>query len=188
MAHDNTEGNVGLSTTITIQFNDKTADTQVGSMLKAEIDGRDVADGGLNVDGTSFTAGDQPVYLMYKTPDVRIVEHLNTLSSPSGARIDGVGTMQKEDYVVFANSSEGSLSYPVLRGMSYSWVGIDGGTLVMNDLGTRLTTASGDHTLGIARVTYTAGYTSHRITNTPESLGGETEYQVLTIIVGETTL
>ena len=130
-----------LSTSLVIEFANDDEDSGNKSMLKAEIDDRS---DGYNSGSTSFRAGDEPTYLVYKTSDVTINLHMNTLPSPNGiivgsyvptageqeafdlGEIDELPTTETrviEEMLMFACADSAQLSYPLNGKFTYEWVG-----------------------------------------------------------------
>jgi hypothetical protein len=97
-----------VTTSIVINFSSTT-----GSILKAEIDDRTIAEGGYNGGSTSFAPGDEPTFLLYKSSNVTVGTklvsegYLSTLSNPS---------VRKVEQLQFANVKSAELAYPYVGG------------------------------------------------------------------------
>lgn len=99
-----------ITTSIVISFS-----TTTDSILKAEIDDRTATDGGYNNGETSFAPGDEPVFLLYKSTNVTVVQRIvseGTLSSL------GTPTIRKVEQLQFAQEKSSAMSYPYVSGFS----------------------------------------------------------------------
>lgn len=95
---------VTTSITISFQSNDSSA------ILKAEIDARpDGYNGGV----TQFSEGDEPVFLLYKSGNVKVLE---IISSEGSVVKLATGTHKVEEELTFVKSKSASLGYPLNSG------------------------------------------------------------------------
>lgn len=195
-----------ISTTIVVDFTSD--DENSGSVLKVEIDARE---DGFNEGDTSFSALDEPVYLLYKTKNVLVDYHENTLVEPNGVivlelgiedpvdpplgepqvgepgyveppEVPVMGYRDLEQLVVFACSDRATTNYPVDSGFTYEWLGVDPGVAITVENQTQLTVPK--EIIAVARISYSASFLAYRMTNTPESINERTDYTVLTFITG----
>ena len=68
-------------------------------------------------------------------------------------------TEEQEEYVIFENSKEEALSYPIYRVEDYKWIGGDGGNVVFDEYNAKLP----DKINGVLYVKYLTAYTSIKI-------------------------
>lgn len=169
-----------ITTTLVVNFQSGTGEKGI---LRAEIDGRE---DGFNVGRTRFSAGDQPVYLIFKTTNVNVISQVpsfgNVAFHASGI-ITGV-----EQNLQFANTREAQLSQPAIPGTIVTkWIGNDLGALTLQD--DEITVLAGVTGVGVAKVTYSVTFEAYRLTNVivPDPVHGESEFDVLVFITGERT-
>ena len=146
-----------VTTSIVINFEAKT-----GHILKAEIDDRVASDGGYNNGSTSFTPGDNPVFLLYKSSNVTVTAKivsegtLATLSNP---------VIKKIEQLQFANANSAELSYPYVSGFTVlrkspriaDGAAINNGTVKLPSAGTGILEVEYFTTAEAIRVTGAAG-------------------------------
>lgn len=129
-----------VTTSVVVNFTDLASS---GGILTAEIDSRDVADGGLNPNGSTFYAGDEPIFLVYMSSDVTIAA-----LQPSEGSINSLGnvTVLIEQDVTLANEREARMDKPYLSGF----------TVVSSSPGAPALTVSGETTMVTASNTVAA--------------------------------
>lgn len=168
-----------ITTTLVVNFATGAGDA---GFLSAQIDGRE---DGFNQGRSRFTAGDQPVYLIFKTSNVNV---LSQTPSYGAVAFHASGQLDVEQVLTFANTREASLSQPAIPGtLDVKWIGNDLGALTLqSDERTVLASVTG---VGVAKVSYKVDFTAYRLTNVivPDPVHGETDFSVLVYIVGETT-
>lgn len=153
------------------------ADEDRGILL-LEIDAREE---GFNSGRTSFTPGDQPVVLVYKSIDVE----LNDVDSSAGdIAAEGTGTAEIDEYVDFVNTNEAEVRYPIVSILEYKWLGNDLGAPTFSEE-TKLTVPTSG--IGRLKIKYTSNFIAKRLVNVPIVLNGETEYGVLVVAEGSQT-
>lgn len=155
------------------------------SVLQAEIDSREE---GFNSGNTSFTPAQTVYYLVNKTPDVDIVEHLST-----AGRIEYVTsiTVDQEEALAFAGESEATVRYPIAGAYQSKWLGIVPPANLVLTGPTRFALQDSAGTphdgLGMLKVNYSTNFDVYRLTGLPAVLSGESDYSVIIYISGETT-
>ena len=165
-----------VTTTLVVNFQAGTA----ADVLQAEIDSRE---DGLNLGKTRFGKGDQPGYLVFTSANVVL-----TSQTPSAGVVQTVGIedILQEETLRFAEERQASVSKPVFNQAlsSFKWIGNDLGTPTVVDAKTVSVPTLG---VGVLKVTYLARSRQFRLTNIAVPLNGETEFEVLILIKGETT-
>jgi hypothetical protein len=151
-----------------------------GDVLIAEIDSRE---DGFNNGKTRFSAGDQPVFLIYKTDNVTIDS-----ITPSGGLIQNVGVenIVFEETLTFAKERQATIAKPAQSGIldSFKWIGNDLGVPTLADPRTVSVPTEG---VGVLKVTYTSQALVRRLTNITVPFFGENEFVVLIFIEGTAT-
>ncbi len=165
-----------VTTTLVVNF----SAGEGGDVLIAEIDSRE---DGFNGGNTRFGAGDQPVFLIFKTDNVTI-----DLITPSAGLIQNVGIedIVFEETLTFAKERQATIQKPAQTGIldSFKWIGNDLGIPVLSDPRTVTIPTDG---VGVLKVTYTSRALVRRLTNITVPLNGETEFVVLILIEGTAT-
>lgn len=151
--------------------------TDVGNLL--DEDGNAYAsiqaqlDSTYNNGATRFLYGSKAYYQIFKSPS-----GLSISQEASAGTItsEGTGTEEVTEYVTFANSNEGSLSYPLDSVESATWLGKNLGALsyVGNNV---LASQSG---VGVLKLVYNAAFTRYAISLN----SSEDTYVVLVYITG----
>lgn len=147
--------------------------------LSAEIDGRE---DGFNNGKTRFSAGDQPVYLIFRSSNVSVVSQT---PSYGNVAFHSQGQVEVEQVLAFANTREAVLSQPAVPGsLVTKWIGNNLGALTLQT--DERTVLAGVTGVGVAKVTYLANFLAYRLTNiiVPDLVHGETDFSVLVYIVG----
>lgn len=160
-----------ITTSITIDFSSSDG---ASGILKAEVDNREE---GFNEGNTTFYAGDSPVFLLYKSDNVTILKIESSYGSVSS--ID-TGTIDQEEFLIFAGAREASPAYPIKSGFSSKWIGKSGGSVTAEESQILLTK---DFT-GVLKVNYKSFYTAYRLSGIPTVLDGETSFPVSIFIQG----
>ena len=148
-------------------------------MLTAEVDARP---DGFNGGKTSFTQGDSPVFLVFKTSDVTIDS-----IKPSAGAIQplGAGNFLVEQDLQFVDNSGVVLSKPISGSfLTQKWLGVDLGTLSLVGQTSVVTSNPPGDTPGVNRVTFNSQFQAYRIANINVPLNGETEFPVVVLIKG----
>lgn len=154
--------------------------------LKAEVDSRDPADGGLNP-STSFKPGDAVHWLLFKSNAVSITDIFASHGSNAGG---GTATIQIDDYITVGGVKEATLNYPCSGGFSASWVG-SGGILASigapSDGSSTITFSGGGGAfdkygaVGLLSVSYTASAQVYVLTHSPL---GIPKYDIVVFVAG----
>lgn len=146
-----------VTTSIVINFEAKT-----GHILRAEVDDRPTSAGGFNNGETTFSPGDNPVFLLYKSSNVTVTGKITsegtlaTLSNP---------VFQKTEQLQFANANSAELSYPYVSGFTVvrkspkipDGATINGGIVKLPSVGTGILEVSYFTTAEAIRVSGAAG-------------------------------
>lgn len=164
-----------VTTSIVVEFK------QVGnSLLTAEIDSRP---SGMNNGRTSFSPGDSPVFLLFKSDDVtvdRIISSYGTVLSVIPPP-PGMDLYEVEEWITFADTDEASLTKPYYTGLTYEWYGTNLGTLTPKGTSIRAATKG----VGVAKVKYYSRFTAHSVPS-PLTMNGKTDFQILVFVAGHT--
>lgn len=171
-----------VTASLVVNFLDLTGD---GGILNAEIDGFSSAEGGLNAGDTSFSPGDQPVYLLTKSSNVTIVRHETSLIGGGGFLFLGQRNINVSQVVTFADSAEASLSRPSIAIPTITWFGNDLGPITQNGLNSNIIVAAKG--IAAAKIEYQSVVDQYRLVGVPVSFGGETTFSVVVFIEGVTT-
>ncbi len=166
-----------ITTTLVVNFQSGTGEK---GFLQAAIDSR--ADG-FNLGKTTFTAGDQPVYLISRTTNVVVVSQIPSFGTVA---FHSSGILDVEQTLQFANTREGRLSQPAIPGTIVpKWIGTDLGALTLQD--DELTVLSDVSGVGVVKVNFQATFEAYRLTNVivPDPVHGESAFSVLVFITGD---
>lgn len=167
---------MAVTASIVVNFGGTTA----GSSLKAEVDNRDEVSGGLNAGKTSFLAGDRVGILVFKNR----VTNVTATSSAGSISTGPTGLKVFTEDVEFVNSNEANLSYTATAISNVTWLGNSLGNVVNAGDGKVRSAQKG---VAIARITYTAQYSSYYL-QSPATLGGLTNFPIVVFITGEEQL
>jgi len=121
-----------ITTSLVISFSGEGAYGAGGGMLRAEVDARPE---GLNKGTTSFYKGDSPGFLVYKSLGVTISKMVASDGKTYGTS-DFI--IDREEWLVFANTNQASLAYPPigsvglshLKGVSSANLRVEGGVVL----------------------------------------------------------
>lgn len=166
-----------VTTTLVVNFSSGTGEKGV---LRAEIDGRD---DGFNLGNTRFGAGDQPVYLIFRTTNVVVTSQIPSFGNVA---FHASGEVDVEQVLTFANTREAQLSQPAIPGSIVTkWIGTNLGNLTLQD--DEITVLADLTGVAVAKVAYKATFEAYRLTNVivPDPVHGESEFSVLIFITGE---
>lgn len=168
-----------ITTTLVVNFQSGSGEK---GFLAAAVDSRS---DGFNGGKTSFTAGDEPVYLIARTTNVVVTSQL---PSYGAIAFHASGILDLETQLTFAQTREARLSQPAIPGSVVAkWIGNDLGALTLQD--DELTVLSDISGIGVAKVTYQATFEAYRLTNVivPDLVHGESTFGVLIYITGDQT-
>lgn len=140
--------------------------------LSAEIDSRT---DGFNGGSTSFIGGDSPAFLVYKDTELSLA----FIASTGGVQQIGSGTIQQEEWLVFANEKTKSLAKPPTGTVTLTRYGGTSGATVV---GSNVTLPS--QGVAVYKAVYNANYTAYKLTNIPTTINGESTFQVIVVITG----
>lgn len=170
-----------VTTSFTVSFSAGSAE----GILKAEVDDRDVADGGLN-SKTSFAPGDPVVYLIYKGDGVTVDTQVHSYGSHTS--LGGQVVVKKEESLTFygPDTLEQSLNYPVAGISGWEWVGTSTfDTPKFNGEKVSVVLPSGvTYAVGVLKVTYTSLADPYKLVHAPL---GYDSYEIATLVVGTYT-
>ena len=172
--------NVRITTQV-VQFGTPSDDGYADAHLSAEIDDRD---GGLNNGDTDFQPGDTAYFLIYKSSNVTLSAPVASAGSVS---YEGTTSVEKVDYVTFANEPEGSLDVPATSITSKEWIGANlGETELVNEQTLRLTSPPSSIYAGVLKVTYTGTATIGKLDSKPfaDANPSLTDFEIVVVIVG----
>lgn len=154
-------------------------------ILLAEVDDREVADGGLN-SKTSFAPGDPVAYLVFRGTGVTVDDQYHSYGSHTS--LGSAVTVEKEESLTFygPDQLEQTLKYPVSSIISYEWIGNSSfNTPKFNGQSVSVTTpASVIYAAGILNVKYKSKADPYRLIHAPL---GYPEYEIATLVVGTYT-
>lgn len=166
-----------ITTTLVVNFQSGTGEK---GFLSAQVDGRE---DGFNLGQTTFTAGDQPVYLIFKTTNVVVTSQLPSFGNIA---FHASGILEVEQTLQFAKTREARLSQPAIPGtIVEKWIGNNLGPLTLQDDELTVLSAVGNG-VGVCKVTYQATFEAFRLTNiiVPEPANNESAFPVLIVIEG----
>lgn len=168
-----------ITTTLVVNFQSGTGEK---GFLQAAIDSRP---DGFNLGKTTFSAGDQPVYLIARTTNVVVTSQIPSFGNVA---FHASGILDIEQQLTFANTREARLQQPAIPGTIVTkWIGNNLGALVLQD--DELTVLAGVTGIGVAKVSYQATFEAYRLTNVivPDPVHGESAFSVLVFITGDRT-
>jgi hypothetical protein len=158
-----------VTTSIVVQFG---TEGDAAYHLSAEIDSRE---DGYNGGETSFIGGDSPVFLVYKSDELS----LSFVSSTGGVQNHASGTIEQQEWLIFADEKTKSLSKPPTGSVTLEhFAGTTGGTVVGSDV---TLPAKG---VAVYRATYDAKFLAYKMTNIPTTLKGESAFPVVIVVTG----
>lgn len=165
---------MGVTASLVVTFG---SDAEDDALLIAEVDNRDLSDGGLNNGRTQFLPGDTVAYLVYKHK-LSTTEHKVSAGSVSAG---GSGQRQIEEVVTFFDNQDASLRYPVYTLDSFEWLGNNLGAISAPG-GQSIRAASAG--VGVAIVKYTAKFDVFRL-NSPSQINGRDSFDIAILVVGK---
>lgn len=158
-----------VTTSIVIQFGDEDSEQY---HLTAEVDSR--LDG-FNKGNTKFIPGDSPAILVYRSPELS----LQLIASTGSLGSLGTGTIDVEEYLIFANEATAQLSKPPQGSVTLKRLsGPTGARVVGKEV---VLSQAG---VGVYKANYKAKYDAYRLKNVPTTLNGETSFPVVIVIIG----
>lgn len=162
-----------VTASLVVKFGSDAVDN---AQLLAEVDGRDLAEGGLNQGRTQFLPGDRVAYLVYRYL-LSTTEHR---SSAGTINAGGNGQRQVEEVLTFFDSSEAQVRYPIYTLDSVEWLGNDLGSMVASG-GQAVRAATPG--VGVAIVKYTTRYDIFWL-NSPTQINGRENFDIAILVVG----
>lgn len=164
-----------VTTSIVVQFG--TDDGAAADRhLSAEIDDRE---DGFNKGVTSFKPGDSPYILIYS--DAGMV--LSILPSTGSMNSKGTTLVEFTEYATFANETEFELSKPPKGSVTLTHVAGRVGASASGQT-VKLTGNPTGNFVSVYRCEYLAEARVYQLTGIPLTLGGETSFPVVVLIVG----
>ena len=163
-----------VTSSFNVNFSFSTGGSAKGE-LKAEVDSRDPADGGLNA-STSFRPGDSVKWLLFKSNNVSITDIFASHGSNAGG---GTASVDINDTITVGGVKETSLNYPCSGGFSANWLGSGGITAAITapSGGQSTITFSGGGAafdkygaIGLLEVSYTATAQVYTLSHSPLGL------------------
>lgn len=170
-----------ITTSFTVTFTSPDSE----GILLAEVDDREVANGGLN-SKTSFAPGDPVAYLIFRGPGVTVDDQIHSYGGHTslGAQV----LVEKEESLTFygPDQLEQTLKYPVNSIVSYEWIGNSQfNTPKFNGQTVSVTLpASITYAAGILKVKYKSKADPYKLVHAPL---GYPEYEIATLVVGTYT-
>lgn len=162
-----------VTTSLVVDFSPKDG----GGVLKAEIDNRE---NGYNNGETSFVAGDSPVFLVYKTSNVRLINGTPKSSLGYIHSISSNVSIEVEEYLTFANERTATPTYPIYGNFYKEWFGGSGSVSY-----TENSVNVSNKTIGVLRVSYTTKAIAYQLSGVPTQVNGRTSFPVVIFIAGE---
>jgi hypothetical protein len=169
-----------VTASIVVSFDNQ---SDSSAIFSAEVDGRQ---DGLNLGNTSFSPGDDVGILLHKSSNV-VLDYY----SPSYGSLAASGSITyevEEQFLVFAGTNTQSVSYPIVSGFSYSWLGNNLGSIVHTEnsisLSNKALYPEGGNFVGVAKVNYVTRATPFWLRNT--HILGEDTYEIACFFVGHT--
>lgn len=163
-----------VTTNLIVQFGSP-EDAQF--FLQAEIDGRD---DGLNGGRTQFLPGDQPWFLVYRSP----VLDLTFEASSGNVFRGGSELIEQSEFITFARTTEASLSKLPEGAVTFTKLAGTGPSspTVIDE---KLTVP--DPIVAVYKAVYNARADNCQLRNVPLNLAGETSFPVVVVIIGTDT-
>lgn len=148
------------------------------SVFSAEIDSRT---NGFNGGRTTFLAGDQPAFLVRRSPNVTIT----SIKSSTGT-IGSHGIQIQEsvtEFILFDETNTATLSKHALPGtLTWKWMGTNLGALTLSGV---LDITAAQSGVAVAQVTYTTTFDAFAVVNVTVPLNGEDTFPVLIVVEGD---
>lgn len=166
-----------ITTTLVVNFQSGSGEK---GFLSASIDSRS---DGFNGGKSSFTAGDEPVYLIARTTNVVVSSQI---PSYGDIAFHASGILDLEQQLTFAQTREARLNQPAIPGSIVpKWIGNNLGNLTLQD--DELTVLADIGGVGVAKVSYQATFEAYRLTNVivPDLVNNESTFGVLIYITGD---
>lgn len=171
-----------VTTSLTVSFS---ISSDKDSTIVAEVDG--YADG-LNSGNTSFSPGDRVGFLVFPGSGVSISDVSSSLGSISGAGSRSITVTETFTFII-PDSIENSLSKNPIGSVSLTWIGkTPPGNLQQDGQKLKLALQPGTCYAPkgfILKAEYSTTAYQYYLNHTPPS--GESEYEILILIVGEVT-
>lgn len=165
---------MAVTASLVVQFGSDAVDDAI---LIAEVDNRDLSEGGLNNGRTQFLPGDSVFYLVYKHK-LSTTEHRSSAGSISAS---GVGQRQVEEVITFFDTPDAAVRYPIYTLDSVEWLGNNLGAIsAPGGQSIRAATAG----VGVAIVKYTTKYDVFRL-NSPAQINGRDSFDIAILVVGK---
>ena len=175
--------NVRVTTQI-VQFGlGSGADPYADLHLSAEIDDRE---DGLNGGDTDFAPGDTAYFLVYKSSNITLS---NPVASAGSCSDQGTTSVNKTEFVSFANEDEGSLDVPAQSIISTNWIGQNLGAVALgaDQTSLKLNSKPAGIFAGVLKVTYVASATVGALVSPASLNDGSAEvsdFEIAVVIVG----
>lgn len=162
-----------VTASLVVKFGSDAVDN---ALLLAEVDSRDLADGGLNGGRSQFLPGDRVAYLVYK----HLLTTTEHRSSAGTLAAGGSGQRQVEEVLTFFDTAEAQVRYPIYTLDSVEWLGNNLGSMVAPGGQVVRAATSG---VAVAIVKYTTRYDIHWL-NSPPMINGRENFDIAILVVG----
>ena len=176
-----------ITTSVTVGF-DIEADVSINNIFSAEVDGREVADGGQNPNGTSFKPGDTVAIMLFKSSNITIDQSLSSSGSLTSFGASAFSAVSEvDDFIVFESEPKQSLSYPVTGAATFTWLGGSLGATSVVDFGSSVelvTEPTAEYYVGVLHSVYNSNGIGIYLTNT---LISEDKYEIFCFWAGTYT-
>lgn len=163
---------ITITTSLVVDYN-----ASDSPFLEAEIDGRN---DGLNGGKTTFAGGERPAYLVFKSPDVSILQQITSMPEVGIAALPDQNVIT-EEFILFENEKESESSKYINSGFTFEWYGRSLGTISYD--GKKLSVPVKG--VAVAKITYTTVAKAFRLENVPSLVNGKGEFQILVHIIGQ---
>lgn len=157
-----------ITATLIVRFGEITVSDSANGFIIMEVD----------PSKTSFFAGDDILFNVYKSSRV---QSLKIFESVGNSVLVGTQTKEVTQIITFSNSDSASLSFPAISGLGVNWLGKNRGGLTVID---QQTLKANRKITGVVEVVYTTRFTQFIIADTPGSVGGKADYQIVIAAVG----
>lgn len=165
-----------VTATLQVQFQG----ANKNGLLTAEVDSRP---DGYNGGRTTFTFGDEPVFLVRKSPNVTITAIKTSVGTVTKVA-DGV--TQEEDFLTYYNSKSATTAKPISGNLEGVWYGQNLGRIKKGGDNEVVINESAPVTeAGVLGVTYDSNFTAYRLTGVPAKLNGKSAFTVFVVFIGQ---
>jgi hypothetical protein len=162
-----------VTATVMVQFTN-----QGSGILTAELDTRPE---GYNNGRSTFSAGDEPVILVRKTPNVS----MQIITSAGSCSQFGTGTTEELEFLTYMRTKTASASKPISSGFSSNWYGQSLGVVrVSGNKDVVIDTTEPITGCGVLGITYNSDFIAYKLSGVPAMLNGRSDFSVLVGFIG----